>query len=83
MLWIIRLWRTARVGLGEARSSRDVRVSPYASCTCPEQCVGELPSVVKRPATIDEARRSAQRRESGSQKRCNRDKRSVRVRSSY
>ena len=50
MLWIIRLWRTARVGLGEARSSRDVRVSPYASCTCPEQCVGELPSVVKRPA---------------------------------
>ena len=40
----------ARVGLGEAKSSRDVRVSPYASCTCPEQCVGELPSVVKRPA---------------------------------
>ena len=37
----------ARVGLGEAKSSRDVRVSPYASCTCmPEQYVGELHSVV-------------------------------------
>ena len=52
MLWITSLFRegTARVGLGEARSSRDMRVSPYASCACPEQCVGELPSVVKRPA---------------------------------
>ena len=59
MLWIIRLWRTARVGLGEARSSRDVRVSPYASCTCPEQCVGELPSVVKRPAIEAREQREA------------------------
>ena len=63
MLWIIRLWRTARVGLGEARSSRDVRVSPYASCTCPEQCVGELPSVVKRPAI--EAREQRQAAQEG------------------
>ena len=59
MLWITSLFRegTARVGLGEARSSRDMRVSPYASCACPEQCVGELPSVVKRPAI--EAREQA------------------------
>ena len=52
MLWITSLFREGprSVGLGEARSSRDMRVSPYASCACPEQCVGELPSVVKRPA---------------------------------
>ena len=68
MLWIIRLLREGprRVGSGEARSSRDVRVSPYASCTCPEQCAGELPSVVKRPAIETREQRRLHRR----QKRC-------------
>ena len=53
--------------MGEARSSRDVRVSPYASCTCPEPCVGELPSVVKRPAMRPESSRGGR---TGGQKRC-------------
>ena len=61
MLWITSLFRegTARVGLGEARSSRDMRVSPYASCACPEQSVGELPSVMKRPAIEAREQREA------------------------
>jgi hypothetical protein len=59
----------ARAGLGEARSSRDVRVSPYDSCTSPGQCVGELPSVVKRPAIEARARERLHRRAKALQSR--------------
>ena len=55
--------------MGEARSSRDVRVSPYASCTCPAQCVGELRSVVKRPAIEAKEQRRLHRRAKALQSR--------------